>query len=133
MNQVPRKYACDGHVETIDPERLIVGCVLRMPYSDGGSPTFGDSVVTGICTKSWRDSTKHPTFHDNLLSALQAATKEEVVLVKLSRPYLFSNNIGGGMPNWLVGVETYDAIGHTLTDTHKVVVMSTGEYANYKI
>jgi len=118
-------------METIDPERLTIGCVVRMPHSDGSVSTFDDSVVTGISNKSWKDPTRRPTFYDNLHEALKACKSDELTQVTLSRPYLYAHNIGGGMPNWLVGVTTFEAQGNRMVDTHRVVVQSTGEYANH--
>ncbi len=131
LNRAPRKYEGDGTLEDIDPERIILGVVVRMPYQSGAVPTFSDSVVTGIFNKSYRDPTKRPTFYDNLKEALDACKEGEMTQVKVSRPYLYAHNIGGAMPNWLVGVDTHECQGNRFAEQHKVVVMSTGEYANH--
>lgn len=131
LNQAPRKYEGDGHLERIDAERLQVGCVVRMPYRSGGVSAYSDCTVTRIYVKSWKDS-RDDTSYDNLHEALEAhkKSKDTYVWVKLSRPYLYANTIGC-VANWLVGVETYEVEGARLLDTHKVVVQSTGEYANH--
>lgn len=126
-----RKYQGDGTLETIEVDRLEVGHVLRMPYSSGVTPAFCDAVVTAIYTVSSKDLSNRKSF-ETLGEALgHAARREhEFAYVKLSRPYLYADTIGI-CANWLVGVETYDADGKRLTETHRVVVQSTGAYAKY--
>ncbi len=129
LNQAPRKYEGDGHLEWIDGERLQVGCVVRMTYRSGAIPSFNDATITRIYVKSYKDLLVNVSYN-NLHEALAAQKKDQCVWVKLSRPYLYANTIGC-VANWLVGVETYEVEGASLFDTHKVVVMSTGEYARY--
>jgi len=128
----PRKYDHDGEMERIDPQRLMVGHVVRQTIGGDHISAFSDSVVTGIYVKSWKDRGKQDRkFYDTLAQARAAQTKEDYVYVVLSRPYMYANNIGGGDPGWLVAVSTYEAPGERMEDCYKVVVQSTGEYASY--
>lgn len=129
MNAAPRKYEGDGHLEHIDPERLTVGCVVRMPFSSGSVAAYSDATVTRIYVQS---SNGDDTSYDNLLEALGTAKRGQTVTVTLSRPYLYSNTVGC-IANWLVGVETYNVVGARMMETHKVVVQSTGEYAGRRV
>lgn len=128
------KYANDGNVETIDPARLTLGSVVRMVCHSGAVSAFADSVVTGIYVSYFRST--HAFSQDKehfatLAEALAKAGKDDYVYVKLARPYLYCNNPFQSMPNWLVGVESYEVLGHRIIESHKVVVQSTGEYATY--
>jgi hypothetical protein len=128
------KYQGDGHNERIDPARLVLGSVLRMPYGSGSIPAFGDSVVTGIYvsyarTTSFGNNREH---FSTLAEAMAKASKDDFVFVKLARPYTYCNNPFDTIPGWLVGVESYEAMGNRLIDTHRVVVQSTGEYATMR-
>jgi len=59
------------------------------------------------------------------------AQSSDYVVLTVVRPYLYASNVFGSIPNWLQGIERYEVMGNTLLDCHKVVVMSTGEYACY--
>jgi hypothetical protein len=129
------KYANDGNVETIDPARLTLGSVVRMVCHSGAVSAFDDSVVTGIYVSYFRST--HAFSQDKehfatLAEALAKAGKDDYAYVKLARPYCYCNNPFESMPNWLVGVETYEAMGNRVCETHKVVVMSDGSYATYR-
>ena len=136
------KYQGDGHLEQIDPHRLTLGCVLRMPYSSGAIAPFSDCVVIGIqvsyggpqrCALGVRK--RHfPTLAQALAKVHTGSRlniETDTVWVKLARPYLYANNPLESMPNWLVGVETYEVLGNRVCETHQVVCLSTGEYAIY--
>ena len=130
-----RKYEGDGHNEKIDPARLTIGCVLRMPYLSGSVSAFGDSTVTGIYVsyspaREAKERTGKRHF-PNLQAALLHANSSDYVFVKLARPYCYANNPFESMPNWLVGVEEYEVLGHRVVESHKVVVQSDGSYATF--
>lgn len=129
----PYKYADDGHLELIEPERLIIGCVLRMANGEYSS-AFSDSVVTGISVTYKKNGESKEKWCESLDEALTVAHPVDgYIQVNLARPYLYANNIGGGLPGWLQGVENYKAEGKKLLSLYKVVVMSTGEYSNYNV
>ena len=128
LNRAPRKYDHDGNLETIDPERLQVGHVLRM--NGRGQSAFSDSVVMSIKVVYNRPvKGREYNMCDTLLEALTKAgwngrsTEKGYVYVKVARPYLYEHI---GSP--LMGCETYEIGAPHIVDTHKVVVMSTGEY-----
>lgn len=127
-----RKYDSDGHEEIIDPKRLTLGNVLRMRFR-AGLPTFSDNVVIGIKVSygtARRSQMSMEYRHFNTLGEAQKhATSNDWIVVVLARPYLYCSNPFGSIPNYLVGAEKYEVTGERLIDTHKVVVMSTGEYA----
>lgn len=132
LNRAPRKYEGDGHLETIDPERLTLGCVVRMTSQGGGMSAFSDNVVIGMYVM-WGTQRRKTAVSDKehfltLDAALKAATKDDYVMVVLTRPYLYASNVFGSMPNWLQGVERYEVYGNRITESHKVVVQATGEY-----
>jgi len=131
------KYKGDGALEQINPERLTLGCVVRMPYGSGEVPAFGDSVIIGIHvsysskrTSKERCDKRH---YETLAQALTQAQSGDFVVVSLARPYVYANNPFVSTPGWLVGCEKYEVMGDRIIDTHKVVVQSTGEYATYNI
>jgi len=97
-------------------------------------PAFSDNVVIGIQVQyghKRRPQEKADVRHFNtLLEAQEHATRDDYVLLILARPYLYASNPFGSMPNHLLGCEKYELFAHKL-ETHKVVVMSTGEYACY--
>ena len=136
------QYQGDGNTEVIDTARLTLGNVVRMPYQDGAVAPFSDSVVTGIFVSyGGAQRCKHGTDRRHF-TTLQLALEHvrpatgnvvdtDTVYVKLARPYCYANNPFESIPNWLVGVETYEALGNRIVETHKVVCMSTGDYANY--
>lgn len=122
----PHKYEGDGNLETIDPDRLQVGHVLRSNHQkEGRLSAFSDSVVLRISAVfsqrgSLRDGTRS---YDTLGEALREAKAQNgYVQVRVARPYLYEH-VGGP----LMGCEDYSLDGRIL-ETHKVVVMSTGEY-----
>jgi hypothetical protein len=115
------KYDTDGNLETIDRERLQVGNVLRMTKDGSKLSSFSDSVITGIRVN--RPLSCGYTDFDNLIDALEDCNMNEWVEVTLTRPYVFAH-----LWSYLLGVETYSVESKRLLETHKVVVMSTGEY-----
>lgn len=127
------KYETDGHLETIDPSRLTVGCVIREVHSDGSSPAFADAVVTAFhLILPFGMKTE---VHDTAESAMQALQALKIhggyVAMKIARPYLYSASIGI-CSNWLVGVEASEVCSDLGSlKGYKAVVMSTGEYATY--
>jgi hypothetical protein len=135
------KYDGDGNLEVIDPSRLTLGCVLRMPYKDGSVSAFGDNVVIGMWVsyspkRAGEKGTDRKWFY-NLQEAMDHCHSDingqtDYVFVQLARPYAYANTIGCSA-NFLLGVEKYEVMGHRIQDSHKVVVQSTGQYANYSI
>jgi hypothetical protein len=125
LNRAPRKYDADGYEERIDPERLTLGNVVRMKTL--GIPAFSDNVVLRITVhyygKRQTEKRREYDVYDTLGEALESATKDDYVSVKLARPYMYEH-IGGP----LMGCENYEIDGRRMLDTHKVVVQSTGEY-----
>lgn len=119
-----RKYECDGHMEVIDPARLMVGCIVRDPHSDGSLASYSDMTVTQIAIIAQHANDDRT--YDTLAAAL--AVNAECVIVRVSRPYLYASTIGL-CANWLVGVETFDVGADSLRERFRVVVQSTGEYA----
>jgi hypothetical protein len=115
----PKKYEGDGNLETIDPDRLQVGHVIR---SNGRTSAFSDSVVLSIRRYPPR-SGDHATSYDTLGQAMKdAKAKGGHVAIRVARPYLYEH-LGGP----LMGCENYEQDARIL-DTYKVLVMSTGEY-----
>jgi len=120
-------------MEVIDPERLTLGNVLRKGSSIRSA--FDDAVIIGIHV-SFGDKKVHFLTLD---SAQKAASNADYIAISLARPYLYASNAFGSIPNWLTGVERYEVVGSRdvftrrtkVVDTHRVVVMSTGEYACY--
>lgn len=130
LNNAPRKYDGDGHLENIDPERLTVGCVVRPIQSDGGFPAFADSMVTDIYV-TWCQLQKEisKTHFDNLLAAIEYRQKygnDYLAYIKLVRPYTFPTNNGPGL--WVISVENFEILDTRLLHHYKVVVNSTGAY-----
>lgn len=129
----PRKYDSDGHEEAIDPERLTLGNVLRMRQRVG-LPTFSDNVVIGIKVVYGtirRNKEGMDCRHFNTLAeaTAHASLPNDWVIVQVARPYMYCSNSFGSTPNYLLGAEKYEVMGNRLVDSHRVVVMSTGEYA----
>lgn len=135
LNRSPRKYEGDGAMEHIDPERLTIGNVIRMNQRSGLMHAFSDSVVIGIKVQygTARRKTERQEFvHHNTLAEAQAhATKDDWIVVIVARPYLDANNAFGSIPNYMIGAERHEVYGVSIIDSYKVVVNSTGEYANY--
>ena len=99
----------DGHVREAVACEIKIGIVVRRVSDDGGISPFSDTVVIGM----------------------DKADEYGCVLVHLARPYLYADNIGGNMPNWLQGVERYTCGLNTLLSTYYVVEMSDGKLATY--
>jgi len=134
LNRAPRKYEGDGTLETIDPERLTIGNIVRMTRGGDKLPAFSDNVVIGIKVqhsnkRAMLEKVDHAHF-TTLKEAQTYATKDDYILV-LARPYMYASNPFASMPNFLVGAEKYEVMGNRIEESHKVVVMSTGEYAKY--
>jgi hypothetical protein len=130
------KYETDGHLETIDPERLTLGCVVRMTRGPGESlSAFSDTVVIGIHVSRLCQGTyeSHKTHYETLAQALKAKRGTDYVIVSLARPYLYCNNPFVSMPNCVMSMERYEAMGDRLCESFKVVVNSRGEYDSYMI
>lgn len=133
LNRAPRKYEGDGHMETIDPERLTIGCVVRHPHSNGSMSSFSDTVVTGIyvsySSRRQKEDKKYDKEHFlTLQEAMSAAKKDDWVYVKLARPMLYADNVFGSIPSWALKCEVYETDAARFINFYKVVVMSTGEY-----
>jgi hypothetical protein len=132
LNRAPRKYEGDGHMETIDPERLTIGCVVRSPGPNGALHSFSDTVVTGIhvsYSKHGPNQKKVDKEHFlTLKAALDAAHERDYVVVSLAAPLMYADNVFGSMPGWALKCSTYDVMSNQLLNNYKVVVMSTGEY-----
>lgn len=131
----PHKYDGDGHMETIDPERLTLGNVIRRNHQGGNLPTFSDCVIIGIKVelserRQNRGLGKTITC-ETLAGALKEAQDRDFVVLTLARPYLYANNPFMSIPGALVGHERFEVFGERLTESFKVVVMSTGEYASF--
>lgn len=139
----PKKYDTDGHEETIDPERLTLGNVIRrrhiLSQDKPNLPTFSDNVVIGIKVQygTARRKTKDQEYaHFNTLAEAQAdATTNDYIILVVARPYLYADNAFGSMPNYMLGAERYEILWSArdpLTG-YKVVVQSTGEYACHMV
>jgi hypothetical protein len=133
LNRAPRKYEGDGHLETIDPERLTIGCVVRHPHSNGALSSFSDTVVTGIyvaySARRQKEDKKCDKEHFLSLEAAKSeARRDDWVYVKLARPMLYADNVFGSMPSWALKCEVYEVYAERFLAHYKVVVQSTGEY-----
>lgn len=118
-----RKHATDGHVREATAEDIKIGTVLRQVHTDGGVSPFADTVVIGISSSD--------DGYDRKWYKCAADASELSVSVSLARPYLYADNIGGGMPNCLQGVERFTAGLKSVLTLYYVVEMSTGELANF--
>lgn len=121
----PHKYEGDGNLETIDPDRLQVGHVLRSDYNrEGRWSAFSDKVVLKIVRHGARSSLGECTrSYDTLGQAMKEAKQfGGHVGIQVARPYLYEHV---GEP--LLGCEKYELDLRCL-ESHKVLVQSTGEY-----
>jgi hypothetical protein len=118
----PKKYEGDGNLETIDPDRLQVGHVIRSNFQkDGRLSAFSDSVVLAI--RVYPKQGDHARSYDTLGQAMAEAKKNGgYVAIRVARPYLYEHL---GSP--LMGCENYEQDVRIL-DNYRVVVGSTGEY-----
>lgn len=126
----PQKYNGDGHNERIDPDRLTIGCVVRMPYRDGGIPAFDDSCVTDIVMANQYTPDVALRHYPTLEDALKDAEKHKGVdvFIKVARPYMTVQNIGG-ITSPLIGIGTVTVQAWKFLEHYKVVAQSTGAYA----
>ncbi len=136
-------YMTDGHTASVAPYLVVPGTILRrVSNSEGTTPPFSDTVVTGILTV---DKQGYHRSYPSLEEAISAAGLRldgtgvttvgptgEQVIVHLARPYLYANTIGICVGH-LAGCEVHSTSADVLIRHYKVVLMSTGKASVYNL